>query len=232
MPNGMTASGCRLLVCEQGDLDHPARLSSVDPETGATTTIVQTYGGRPFNSPNDVVVRRDGTVWFTDPSYGRLQGFRPAPVLPDALYRLDRATGDVRRVADDVDKPNGLVFSPDETVLYVTDSGAGLEQGSSRPERPHRVYAYDVVGGAALGDRRVIDLAAPGAPDGITVDGDGRIYVCFVDGVRVLTPDGTLLARIVVPGAVNLTFGGRDRDRLFITADTAVWLTVLDTRGA
>jgi gluconolactonase len=229
MPNGMTASGCRLLVCEQGDLDHPARLSSVDPGTGARTTVVQSWGGRPFNSPNDVVLRRDGTVWFTDPSYGWLQGFRPTPMLPDAVYRFDPATGQVRSAADDLDKPNGLAFSPDETVLYVTDSGAVPEPGSSRP---HHVYAYDVLGGAALGDRRVIDVTAPGTPDGITVDEDGRIYVCFVDGVRVLTPDGALLGRIVIPGAVNLTFAGRDRDRLFITADTAVWLTVLNTRGA
>ncbi|MGY1681148.1 SMP-30/gluconolactonase/LRE family protein [Geodermatophilus sp. SYSU D01176] len=232
MPNGMAAWGSHLLVCEQGGFDSPARLSALDPRTGATTTVVQDYDGRPLNSPNDVVVRRDGTIWFTDPSYGHLQHFRPAPELPDALYRFDPVTGRLRMVADDVDKPNGLVFSPDETVLYVADSGAVQGPGSYDPDRPHHVYAYDVEGDA-LGSRRVVDVTTAGTPDGLTVDEDGRIYVCCADGVRVLSPDGRLLGRIAVPGgAVNLTFGGRDRDRLFITADTAVWVAVLNTRGA
>ena len=233
MPNGMTAWNSGLLVCEQGGLNSPARLSSLDPRTGTTTTVVQDYGGRPFNSPNDVVVRRDGTIWFTDPSYGHLQGFRPTPELPDALYRFDPMTGDLRMVADDLDKPNGLAFSPAGAVLYVADSGAVHGPGSYHPGRPHHVYAYDVVGGKALGVRRVLDVAPAGTPDGLAVDEDGRIYVCAADGVRVLAPDGTLLGRIAVPGgAVNLTFGGRDRDRLFISADTAVWVAVLNTRGA
>jgi gluconolactonase len=233
MPNGMTAWGSRLLVCEQGGFDSPARLSSLNPRTGATTPVVQSYDGRPLNSPNDVVVRRDGTIWFTDPSYGHLQHFRPPPELPDALYRFDPVTGRLRMVADELDKPNGLVFSPDETLLYVADSGAVQEPGSYDPDRPHHVYAYDVVGGNALGSRRVLDVPSASTPDGLAVDEDGRVYVCCADGVRVLTPDGTLLGHIAVPGgSVNLTFGGRDRDRLFITADTAVWVAVLNTRGA
>jgi gluconolactonase len=233
MPNGMVAWSSGLLVCEQGGFDSPARLSRLDPRTGAATTVVQNYGGRPLNSPNDVVVRRDGTIWFTDPSYGHLQHFRPCPALPDAVYRFDPRTGEARMVADDLDKPNGLVFSPDETVLYVADSGAVQSPGSYSPDRPHHVYAYDVVGGQSLGSRRILDVAPAGTPDGLTVDERGRIYVCCADGVRVLTPDGALLGRIDVPGgAVNLTFGGPDRDRLFITADTAVWVAVLNTRGA
>ncbi|MCV2491940.1 SMP-30/gluconolactonase/LRE family protein [Geodermatophilus sp. YIM 151500] len=233
MPNGMTGWGTTLLVCEQGGLESPARLSRLDPVTGATTTVVDTCGSRPLNSPNDVVVRRDGTIWFTDPSYGHLQGFRPAPELPDALYRFDPATGRLRMVADDFDKPNGLVFSPDGTVLYVADSGAVHAPDDHSPDRPHHVYAHDVVGGDALGSRRVVDVTTAGTPDGLAVDEDGRLYVCSADGIRVLTPDGALLGRIAVPGgAVNLTFGGRDRDRLFITADTAVWVAVLNTRGA
>jgi gluconolactonase len=218
MPNGMTRWGSRLLVCDQGDLDHPAQLSLVAPDTGATTTVLQSVDRRPLTSPNDVVLRRDGTVWFTDPSYGRLQRFRPAPALPDAVYRLDPAAGHVRAVAEDLDKPNGLAFAPDETLLYVTDSGAVQEPGSYRRDRPHHVYAYDVVDGGDLDNRRIVDETAPGTPDGIVIDEDGRVYVCCADGVRVLTREGTLLGRIAVPGAVNLTFGGRDRDRLFITA--------------
>src|SRR3712207_407529 len=232
MPNGMTWWGSGLLVCEQGDFRSPARLSALDPRTGATTTVVQSYAGRPLNSPNDVVAHRDGTIWFTDPSYGHLQGFRPAPELPDAVYRLDPLTGRLRMVADDLDKPNGLVFSPDGGVLYVADSGAEQTPGSHHPDRPHHVYAYDVVGGNALGARRGVDVTPTGTPDGLAVDVDGRLYVCCADGVRVLSPDGALRGRVAVPGAVNLPFGGRDRDRLFITADTAVWVAVLDTRGA
>ncbi|MGY1636971.1 SMP-30/gluconolactonase/LRE family protein [Geodermatophilus sp. SYSU D00742] len=233
MPNGMTVWGSRLLVCEQGSPDSPARLSALDPRSGATTVVVEDCDGRRLNSPNDVVVRRDGTIWFTDPSYGHLQHFRPTPELPDALYRCDPVTGRLQMVADDLDKPNGLVFSPDQAILYVADSGAVQEPGSFYPDRPHHVYAYDVVGGNALGSRRVLHVTSTGTPDGLAVDEDGRIYVCCADGVRLLTPDGTLLGRIAVPGgAVNLTFGGRDRDRLFITADTAVWVAVLNTRGA
>jgi gluconolactonase len=233
MPNGMTAWGSRLLVCEQGGLDRPARLSALNPATGAVTTVVDAVGPRPLNSPNDVVVRRDGSIWFTDPAYGHLQGFRPAPALPDAVYRFDPATGRIEMVADGFDKPNGLVFSPDETVLYVADSGAVQGPGSYSADRPHCVHAYDVLGGDRLGSRRLVDVTTPGTPDGLTVDEDGRLYVCCADGVRVLSPDGTLLGRIAVPGgAVNLTFGGRNRDRLFITADTAVWVAVLNTRGA
>ncbi|MGY1699430.1 SMP-30/gluconolactonase/LRE family protein [Geodermatophilus sp. SYSU D00766] len=233
VPNGMTAWARGLLVCDQGGFDAPARLSSLDPRTGATTAVVARHEGRPLNSPNDVVVRRDGTVWFTDPSYGHLQHFRPAPRLPDAVYRFDPGTGDLRVVADDLDKPNGLAFSPDGSVLYVADSGAVQGPGSVDPGRPHSVHAYDVVGGDALGARRLLDVTPVGTPDGLAVDTAGRVYVCCGDGVRVLRPDGTLLGRIAVPGgAVNLTFGGRDRDRLFITADTAVWVAVLNTRGA
>ncbi|MGY1672671.1 SMP-30/gluconolactonase/LRE family protein [Geodermatophilus sp. SYSU D00710] len=231
-PNGMTAWRSGLLVCDQGGPDSPARLAHLDPATGATTTVVHAHDGRPLNSPNDVVVHRDGTIWFTDPSYGHLQGFRPAPELPDAVYRFDPATGRLRVVADDLDKPNGLVFSPDGTVLYVADSGAEQEPGSHHRDRPHHVYAYDVVGGDALGARRVVDTTPTGTPDGLAVDVAGRLYVCCPDGVRVLTPDGAMLGRLAVPGAVNLTFGGRDRGRLFITADTAVWVAVLNTRGA
>ncbi|MGY1616756.1 SMP-30/gluconolactonase/LRE family protein [Geodermatophilus sp. SYSU D00691] len=232
MPNGMTAWQGRLLVCEQGDMVHPARLSRLDPISGAVTTLVNAAGWVALNSPNDVVVGPDGGIWFTDPSYGHLQGFRPPPLLPDAVHRFDPATGRVHTVATDLDKPNGLAFSPDGSALYVADSGAEHEPGSWAPERPHHVYAYDVVEGTGLGSRRVVDVTPAGTPDGLAVDEAGRVYVCCPEGVRVLTPDGTLLGRISVPGAVNLSFGGRDRDRLFITADTAVWMAVLNTRGA
>src|SRR5918992_473837 len=123
MPNGMTlAPDERLLVCEQGSLSAPARISRVDPATGLTEPVVEAWHGLPLNSPNDVVVKSDGTVWFTDPSYGHLQGFRPEPRVGDFVYRYDPTTGHLSVVADSFDKPNGLAFSPDESVLYVADS--------------------------------------------------------------------------------------------------------------
>jgi gluconolactonase len=233
MPNGMTrGAGGGLIVCDQGDFTHDARLCRVDPQTAASTTIVDAWHGRPLNSPNDVAVRRDGTIWFTDPSYGHLQGFRPTPASRDCLYRLDPTTGGLVIVADHFDKPNGLVFSPDQSVLYVTDSGANQEPGSSYRNRPHHVYAYDVLGGRSLSRERVVDVTTPGIPDGITVDEEGRVYVSCAAGVRVLSPEGDLLGRINLAGAVNFTFGGRDGNHLFITTDTAVWVAVLDTKGA
>ncbi len=233
MPNGMTlAPDGSLLVCEQGDRAHPAAIIRVDPATGARTTVVASFRRHPLSSPNDVVVRSDGTLWFTDPAYGHLQGFRPAPVWKDAVYRYDPRSGELAVVADHFDKPNGLVFAPDESVLYVGDSGADQGSGSFHAERPHHVYAYDVVGGRSLSHERVLDVTTPGAPDGLAVDAEGRVYVACATGVRVLSPEGRLLGHIRLPGAVNLTFGGPDGNHLYLTADTAVWLAVLDTKGA
>ena len=205
----------RLLVCEQGTRDTPARIALVDRATGAAETLVDGWGGLPLNSPNDVVVKGDGSVWFTDPSYGFLQGFRPPPMLADVVYRHDPATGATTVVADGFDKPNGLAFSPDEAVLYVGDSGAAT----------HRVEAFDVVGGHALTDRRPFAVIDPGYPDGIKVDAAGRVYVAGPAGVQVFEPDGREVGAIDLPGAVNLAFGAPDR--LYITADTAVWCAAI-----
>lgn len=231
--NGMAldAEG-RLVVCEQGTRTTPARISLVDRATGAATPLVERFGGLPLNSPNDVVVRRDGTVWFTDPSYGALQGFREAPVLGDQVYRFDPATGALTMVASGFDKPNGLAFSPDERVLYVGDSGADRGTGAYEPERPHEVLAFDVIDGARLGPARRFAAIAPGAPDGLAVDEAGRLYASFARGIAVFSADGDPIGEIVQPGAVNLTFGGPDRCALFVTTDTAVWAAVLQTRGA
>jgi gluconolactonase len=201
----------RLVVCEQGTRSTPARIALVDRATGAAETLVDGWGGLPLNSPNDVVVHSDGAVWFTDPSYGWLQGFRPPPMLGDAIYRHDPATGTTTVVAEGFDKPNGLAFAPGERVLYVGDSG----------EETHRVEAFDVVGGRSLTDRRVLAVIDPGYPDGIKVDGDGRVYVAGPAGVGVFAPDGEPLAAIAIPGAVHLAFA--DAGRLYVTADTAVW---------
>jgi gluconolactonase len=205
MANGMTLDReGRLVVCEQGGFDRPARIS----RDGQTVV-----GG--LNSPNDVVVGRDGAIWFTDPSYGWLQGFRPPPERPDAVYRFDR--DGLHVVTTSPDKPNGLALSPDERTLYVGDS-------SDRRE----VIAIDL----ATGAERTFAADIPGYPDGLKTDAEGRVYVSSANGVLVFDPSGAQVGEIPLPGAVNFTFGGPDRNVLFITADTAVWAAYLDSKGA
>ena len=221
MANGM-ALGVegRLVVCEQGTLWRPAAITRVDRATGSAETLVDQWLGLRLNSPNDVVVKRDGTIWFTDPSYGHLQGFRPPPQVGDHVYRYDPRSGALAVVADGFDKPNGLAFSPDEDVLYVGDNG-----------RPHHIVAFDVVGGGRLARRRVLAASTPEHPDGLAVDAAGRLYVSAADGVRILDTGGDQIGLIAVPGAVNFTFGGAGGDILFVTADDAIWAAVLDAPG-
>jgi gluconolactonase len=220
--NGMAlAPDGRLLVCEQGTFTTAARISLVDRATGATETLVDAWNGAPLSSPNDVVVKGDGTVWFTDPSYGFLQGFRPAPALADAVYRHDPRTGHTTLVADGFDKPNGLAFSPDERVLYVGDSG----------EAAHRIEAFDVAADGSLTDRRPFAVIDRGYPDGIEVDGAGRVYSAGPAGIHVFDPAGDPVGEIDLPGAVHLAFAGSDR--IYVTADTAVWAaTTLEPQEA
>jgi gluconolactonase len=219
--NGMAldAEG-RLVVCEQGTLWESAAITRVDRATGSVETVVDKWLGLRLNSPNDVVVKRDGTIWFTDPSYGYLQGFRPAPQVGDHVYRYDPRSGALSVVADGFDKPNGLAFSPREDVLYVGDNG-----------NPRHIVAFDVLHGRRLTRGRVLAGSTPEHPDGLKVDADGRVYASAADGVRIFDPSGDQLGTIAVPGAVNFTFGGPDRNVLFITADDAIWAAVLDTAG-
>ena len=206
--NGMTLGPCgELLVCEQGTFGERAAISRVTRANGTREVLVDAWQGLPLNSPNDLVVAADGSIWFTDPSYGHLQGFRPPPQLPDAVYRFDLRSGALARVADGFDKPNGLAFSPDGTVLYVGDS-----------ERRH-VKAFDVAGGRLAGERIFCEIAG-GYPDGLKVDAGGRVYTTAASGVQVFDPDGSLVAEIPLPGAVNFAFAGPHR--LLITADDAI----------
>jgi gluconolactonase len=229
--NGMTLGhDGRLVVCEQGTLETPARISSVDRPTGETETVVDNWRALRLNSPNDVVVASDGAIWFTDPSYGHLQGFRPEPLVPDRVYRYDPGRERLDVVVDSLDKPNGLALSPDESILYVTDSGANQEPDSFYDDRPHRIVAFDVLGPRLAGERLFADVS-PGFPDGIKVDTAGRVYASSFSGVQVFDPSGERLYEIELPGAVNFTFGGPGRDVLFITADTAIWAAALDAKG-
>jgi gluconolactonase len=232
MANGMAPAGDgRLLVCEQGTLWEHGRISRLDPRTGESRTVVDQWRGLRLNSPNDVVRKRDGTIWFTDPCYGFLQGFKPAPQLGEYVYRYEPGSGQLSVVADGFDKPNGLAFSPDESVLYVGDSGAIHGPGDYAVQRPHHVLAFEVRDGRHLTNQRLFAVTVPGFPDGIKVDGDGRVYVSAFSGVQVFSPDGDLLGEIRVPGAVNFTFGGPSGNVLFITADSAIYAACLQATG-
>jgi len=161
-----------LVICEQGTPSEQARIGRLDLATRTQQTVVDAWGGLRLNSPNDVVVKSDGTVWFTDPSYGYLQGFKPEPQVGDHVYRYDPRSDRLSVVADSFDKPNGLAFSPDESVLYITDSGANQEEASFHVGRPHHVMAFDVIGGRHLTGGRLFAVTTPGFPDGIKVDGE------------------------------------------------------------
>ena len=201
----------RLVVCEQIG----GAIAAVHRRTGEREVLVDG-----FNSPNDVVVKSDGTIWFTDPSYGWLQGFRPPPRLRDAVHRFEPWSGSVTAVAESFDKPNGLCFSPGERTLYVADNG-----------EPHQLKAFDVVNGHRLDRERVLHVSSAGHPDGLKADAEGRLYASFPGGIQVLSPHGALLGEIEVPGAVNFCFGGPDRDVLFITADTAIYAAHTRAKG-
>jgi len=230
--NGMAGDDSGgLVVCQQGTPSERAALIRVETASGAAETLVDGLRGAPLNSPNDVVLRSDGTIWFTDPSYGHLQGFRPPPQLGDYVYRWNPASDRLTVVADDFDKPNGLAFSADEQTLYVTDSGANQAPGSFDATRPHHIRAFDVLDGRRLGPGRLFAVTLPGFPDGIKVDSEERVYASCFDGVQVFAPDGELIGEIALPGAVNFTFGGRHRNILFITRDTAVWAAILQATG-
>lgn len=216
----------RLVTCEQG----AGRVTRTEPD-GSITVLADVFEGRRFNSPNDVVVRSDGTIWFTDPSYGRETSFVGVPrereVETDGVYRLDPQTGRLTLVADDFWKPNGLAFSPDESTLYIVDSGFLPDAAG-----PRHIRSFDVLDDGTLSGGEVLAEITPGIPDGIRVDEDGRIWVGAGDGVQCLHPDGTLLGRIRVPeAAANLAFGGPERNRLYITATTSLYAVFTNVRG-
>jgi gluconolactonase len=233
MANGMTLDrDGRLVICEQGYRETPARISRMDLKTRAVETVVGRWRGLRFNSPNDVVVKSDRTVWFTDPNYGEIQGFKGAPEVGSYVYRHDPGTGETSVVADTFNKPNGLAFSPDEAVLYITDTGANQAPGTYFVGLPHHVRAFDVHEGRHLRNERLFAVVSPGVPDGIKLDAQGRVYTSSAIGVQVFAPEGDLLGEIMAPGVANFTFGGPSNDVLFILGDTVIWQAKLHIRGA
>jgi gluconolactonase len=224
MANGMTLDrDGRLVICEQGTRETPARISRMDLKNRSVDTVVDRWRGLHFNSPNDVVVKSDRSVWFTDPNYGEVQGFKGAAEVGTYVYRHDPATGETTVVADNFNKPNGLAFSPDESVLYITDTGANQAPGTYFANLPHHVCAFDVQDGRHLRNERLFAVVSPGVPDGIKLDLQGRVYTSSATGVQVFTPEGDLLGEIIAPGVANFTFGGPDNDVLFILGGTVIW---------
>ncbi|THG31546.1 SMP-30/gluconolactonase/LRE family protein [Naasia lichenicola] len=216
----------RLITCEQG----VGRVTRTEPD-GSITVLADSFRGGRLNAPNDVVVKSDGTIWFTDPSYGIATHFVGTPREKeqevDGVYRLDPVTGALDRIAEDFWKPNGLAFSPDESKLYIVDSGYLPD-----PAGPRYVRVFDVDTNNAISGGDVLTEVKPGIPDGLRVDDAGRLWIGAGDGVHCVHPDGTLLGKVRVPeAAANLAFGGPKRNRLYIAATTSLYAIFLNTIG-
>jgi gluconolactonase len=218
----------RLLTCE-----HDARRVTRTEYDGTITILADSYEGKPLNSPNDIVCRSDGTIWFTDPPFGILgnyEGHVDKPELPTNVYRVDGQSGRLTVATGDVVRPNGLCFSPDESKLYIIVAGV----------TPREIHAFDVVDkGARLANRRTLLTAEPdGTPDGFRCDVDGNLWCGWgmgregLDGVAIFNPQGKPIGRIDLPErAANLCFGGRYRNRLFMAASTSVYSLYVNTQG-
>jgi len=216
----------RLVSCQHGK----RQVARTEPD-GSETVIANSHDGKPLNSPNDVVVKSDGSIWFTDPNYGILsnyEGYKAEMQQSGCfVYRVSADLADITVVVDDFVKPNGLAFSPDEKILYVADSGV-----SHDPEGPHHIRAFDVAGDGALSGGGVFAEIDPGLPDGFRLDTEGNLWTSAGDGVHCYAPDGTLLGKIKIPEVVaNLTFGGARRNRLFIAATSSLYAVYVAATG-
>ena len=194
--------------------------------------VVDRWEGKRFNAPNDIVVKSDGTIWFTDPPYGLIipeEGHGGETEIGDCyVFRFDPQTGGLEPVTDLPIEPNGLAFSPDESLLYVSDTSAALGREATGN---HCIFVFDVREGRLANGRKFADVS-PGVPDGFRVDCNGWIYTSSQDSVQVYHPDGTLLGKIHVPEKVgNVTFGGPDRDQLYVAASTSLYRIRLATQG-
>jgi len=225
--NGNTRDGeGRLVTCE-----HRGRRVVRTEHDGRLTVLAERFEGKRLNSPNDVVCKSDGSIWFTDPAFGLLshyEGEIAEQELPTHVYRID-ATGALSVVAEGINQPNGLAFSPDESILYIVESRSV----------PRKILAYDVKSGTTLTNRRVlIDAGPAGTPDGFRCDVDGNLWCGWgmgeagLDGVHVFNPDGRLIGRIDLPErCANLCFGGLQRNRLFMAASTSLYALYVNTQG-
>jgi len=219
----------RIIACE-----HQGRRVVRFEYDGSITVIADRFQGKKLNSPNDVVVKSDGSIWFTDPPFGLMafyEGEKQQPELPHTnVYRVDGATGEITLVTSDVDHPNGLAFSPDESILYVIESRS----------EPRNILAFDVASdGKSLGKRRVFHACLPGeTPDGFRVDVDGNLWCGWgmtveYDGIHVINAAGAAIGHIHLPErCANVCFGGRHRNRLFMAAAQSLFALYVNTQGA
>lgn len=216
----------RLVTCE-----HDTRRVTRTEYDGTITVLADRYQGKPLNSPNDVVVKSDDSVWFTDPPFGILgdyEGHAAKSEQPTNVYRIDGKTREITVAISDISRPNGLCFSPDESRLYVAVSGT----------KPREIRVYDVVGGTQPANGRPFVNAGPGVPDGIRCDADGNLWCGFgggegQDGVAVFNPGGKLIGRILLPErCANLCFGGAKRNRLFMASSESLYSVYVNAQGA
>ncbi|MGC8469827.1 MAG: SMP-30/gluconolactonase/LRE family protein [Acetobacteraceae bacterium] len=219
----------RLVSCEHG-----GRRVVRTEHNGRITVLAAQVEGKRLNSPNDVVVKSDGSVWFSDPDYGiggDYEGYRAESEIGACrVYRVDPGSGAVEVVADDYERPNGLAFSPDESLLYIADTGFTHREGG-----PHHIRVHPVIDGRKLGPGKLFATVEPGFADGLRVDEEGNVWTSCGsgNGILVIAPDGTHLGKIRIPEMVsNLVFGGERKNRLFITATTSVYALYVGVRGA
>ena len=222
----------RLVTCE-----HDSRRVTRTEHDGTITVLADHFQNKPFNAPNDLAVHSDGAIWFTDPGYGIMsnyEGHKAAFELPANVYRLDPNTHEIAVVASDMDKPNGICFSPEEKKLYIVDTGEPKHSGDPRPIR-----VYDVEDGKRLKNGRLFVNMAPGSSDGIRCDVDGNVWSAAgwgpdgFNGVHVFAPDGALIGKIHLPETcANLCFGGAKKNRLFMAASQSLYAVYVGTEGA
>jgi len=217
----------RLISCEHGE-----RRVVRTEYNGTLTVLADRFEGKRLNAPNDVVVRRDGSIWFSDPVFGILsnyEGFKADPELPTHVYRLDPGTGQLQIAVQGIHNPNGLCFSPDERLLYLVDNGSS----------PNRILVYGVQDDGTLdGGRPFVEANGDAIPDGIRCDTDGNLWAGWgpgpdLSGVMVFAPDATAIGRIALPDrCANLCFGGAKRNRLFMASSHSLYALYVETRGA
>ncbi len=220
----------RLISCE-----HLTRRVTRTEHDGRITVLIDSFGSKRLNAPNDVVVHSNGSIWFTDPGYGSLyeyEGMQSEFELPRHVYRFDPQTGQATIVTDDFDRPNGLAFSPDESKLYIADTGH-----SHTPNGPAHIRVFDVVDGTRLTNGRNFADMKPGSPDGLRTDRDGNVWAGYGwaddNGVFCYAPDGDLIGKIHLPEpCANVCFGGLKKNRLFMTASQSLYAVYVEAIGA
>lgn len=226
--NGNTVDGQgRLVTCE-----HLTRRITRTEHDGSITILADSHKGKRFNSPNDIVVKSDGSIWFSDPPYGILFDYEgraaESEIGANHVYRIDPQSGGVEIIANDFDKPNGLAFSPDEKYLYVADTGI-----THNANGPKHIRRFEInADGKSLGKSVVFADCSAGLFDGFRMDQNGRIWTSAADGVHCYDPDGTLIGKVLIPELVsNLCFGGAKRNRLFICGSTSLYSIFLAING-